>query len=443
MELLQRKVFPKRKSDPGRPPLKKSVLSSISPVAGNLPKNARKGFFVNFQTKIGGKTPNYTQPQAALDIPTSIASTLSSTAVSGAGKNLERSALGRERSWSLREGTAHILPDSRVAGCGRRVVPGRNPTVIQSDDGRATFGNIQKCGSVWLCAVCQYKISIQRAAEVARAVRSAHARGLAVVFLTLTAAHSRGDKLGDLAAAQAKARRSLWSGRAAVARRERFGIVGSIANLEVTWGEGTGWHPHSHVLVFCEPDRLDEFADVFWAAWEHAATGAGLTVARSGFDCRLVDVGDDDSVTRAAHYLTKPGAARWGIGAEIAAGNKQAAGERLAPLELVDRWIESVATDHQAAALFREYAAVFSGRRQLWWSRGLRDLLGLNDEETDDDLANQNGAGTVVGVLTHDEWGFLIGSGLATEFLRWVEQHGFDYALEKLQSLHRRAVYRA
>jgi hypothetical protein len=40
-----------------------------------------------------------------------------------------------------------------------------------------------------------------------------------------------------------------------------------------------------------------------------------------------------------------------------------------------------------SSILYREYDACFKGKKQLHWSRGFRDLLGLGEEQTDEELA--------------------------------------------------------
>ena len=45
--------------------------------------------------------------------------------------------------------------------------------------------------------------------------------------------------------------------------------------------------------------------------------------------------------------------------------------------------------DERAGELWREYVAAFKGQRQLCWSHGLRELLYLPREESDEDIAAQ------------------------------------------------------
>lgn len=368
--------------------------------------------------------------EAALDTPTNFAS----------GPSLTQVHEARRGSWALRDAVGALMPDHRVAGCGRSVVPGRNATVVATN-GRHTYGNIKKCGAVWLCPVCQHKIAAQRSAEVERAVASAQARGLVVFFMTLTVAHTRRDDLADLTIRQAAARRGMWSGRAAKARAERFGIVGSIANLEVTWGEGSGWHPHSHVLVFCRADAVEGFEDAMWDAWRAAATRQGFTVAAQGFDVQAVGAGL--SAGEVARYVAKPSSSArraWNVAAELAAGGKDAHAGRFTPFDLVASWQATLSG--KFADLWNEYAGAFAGvgrgrgRRHLFWSRGLREALGLNEARKDEDVANDEGKGEVVGVLARDEWTFLQGAGLAGQFLEVCDHEGFAAALGVLRRWH-------
>ena len=43
--------------------------------------------------------------------------------------------------------------------------------------------------------------------------------------------------------------------------------------------------------------------------------------------------------------------------------------------------------DYSGVPLFQEHCRVMKGRKQLVWSRGLREELGLNEEQTDEALA--------------------------------------------------------
>jgi len=60
----------------------------------------------------------------------------------------------------------------------------------------------------------------------------------------------------------------------------------------------------------------------------------------------------------------------------------------------------------RASALFRLYAAAFAGRRQLYWSNGLRALLALSAERSDEELvaAPEDERASVLATLTPEQW---------------------------------------
>jgi hypothetical protein len=61
--------------------------------------------------------------------------------------------------------------------------------------------------------------------------------------------------------------------------------------------------------------------------------------------------------------------------------------------------------DKQAAALFRHFAEVFKGKRQLHWSRGLKKLYSIG-EKNDDELAQEKEDDFAVwlGNITIEQW---------------------------------------
>jgi hypothetical protein len=61
-------------------------------------------------------------------------------------------------------------------------------------------------------------------------------------------------------------------------------------------------------------------------------------------------------------------------------------------------------SDRQAAALFKEFAETFRGKRQLSWSRGLKALFAI-EETSDEQLANKvEESAILLGLLTVDQW---------------------------------------
>jgi hypothetical protein len=86
---------------------------------------------------------------------------------------------------------------------------------------------------------------------------------------------------------------------------------------------------------------------------------------------------------------------------------------------------------------FREYALAMKGRKQLHFSRGLRDLLGLNAELTDDQVAEmEDPLEYLLTVLSPENWGRVLKMGWRLKLLETAEKEG----LEGIQRLLLEAV---
>ena len=61
-------------------------------------------------------------------------------------------------------------------------------------------------------------------------------------------------------------------------------------------------------------------------------------------------------------------------------------------------------TDKQAGALFKEFAETFKGKRQLFWSPGLKKRYAIG-EATDEELAaKQEDYAAMLGTITLEQW---------------------------------------
>ena len=86
---------------------------------------------------------------------------------------------------------------------------------------------------------------------------------------------------------------------------------------------------------------------------------------------------------QAAAYVSK-----WGIEEEMTKGHlKQGKkGGHVSPFGLLDLF---EAGDAVAGEKFKEFAECFKGKRQLVWSKGLREKLGLGEGKTDQEIAEE------------------------------------------------------
>lgn len=251
--------------------------------------------------------------------------------------------------------------------------------------GRASFRNLKTCGRVFLCPCCSPRISNRRRDELNLLLSGARAAGLSVCMLTLTARHDRSMALAPFLAALKLAKRKL-TGRQVYSR---LPLVGSVTACEYTFGQN-GHHPHYHVLLVLDAPASQAvgMVETLRSAWLTALASVGLSGNEAAFQVQ--------DASAAANYIGKFGAAD-----ELALqGQKRGRNGSRGPWQLLD---DARDGDAQAAAVWREYAAAFTGTRQLWWSRGLKARFGIG-EASDDEVAAEAEPADVPSLETLRTW---------------------------------------
>lgn len=294
----------------------------------------------------------------------------------------------------------------------------------------ASYGGLVTCGSVWACPICAAKIQERRRGEIEQGIAAMKAQGYEPLMVTFTFSHRSWHRLGDLVLQQADAFKRLRAGRQWQEFVRSIGFAGLVRSLEVTHG-ANGWHPHTHELWFAEPGQCTLKLKARLAQlWARACNRAGLLddVGDPAFACYSVDVrGDVDS----GDYLAKQDdSRRWGIAHEVAkATSKQGRAKGVHPHHFL---IRNAAGD---PALFVEYVNAMKGRRQLFWSHGLKARCGV-DEVSDETLAEQPEEGArLLALLTPQAWTFVVGNDARCELLDAAETGGFDAVCALLLAL--------
>jgi len=274
---------------------------------------------------------------------------------------------------------ATLLPNHRVRQCGRTVVDKkRNVEVFLSiDSGRAFFGNVKCCGSLWECPVCAARITEKKRKELRQGLDAWSITGGQVFMLTLTIPHHYGNDTRELcdqllAAHKKMQNRTFWRGW-----RKAIGLQGSVRALEVTYGKN-GAHVHCHILLFCvaNGETLRPSADALVPAWISACKSVGLPEP----NMHGVDIQDG---SYAASYVGK-----WGLDCELTKSHiKRGIQGGFTAWDLLRA---SADGDQDAGRKFQDHSRAFFNRRQLVWSKGLRKLLGLEDEKSDQVLAQES-----------------------------------------------------
>lgn len=283
----------------------------------------------------------------------------------------------------------------------------RSVSVKANEAGNAHYSGLATCGSVWACPLCAAVIQQKRRQELVKLLSWAYANDYRPVMVTFTVPHTTFDTLSDLQDRLKDAFARLRGGNAWSRFRERYGFAGIVRSLEVTHGQN-GWHPHTHeiwlVRAMSEFQRV-EFKEFIKQRWKRVCISSGLldesdSIKQWHFSMRSVDVQFD---VQESDYLAKQDSSRaWGVDYEIASQNtKVGRSTGVHPHEFLIR------RQKGDAERYFEYINAMKGRRQIYWSPGLKELVGVVDQP-DEELANEDSDADevtrILGALSRDQW---------------------------------------
>ena len=312
-----------------------------------------------------------------------------------------------------RQGTARdLLPEWRVCQCLRFPTGGLVEVIHNPEFARASYGGLVVCGSVHTCPVCASKIGERRSKEIEQAATTWLDRSGGVLMATFTLQHSASDSLESVTGALNAAYKSMREGAVWQLFEKRIGLVGSITAREYTHGEN-GWHPHLHALLFCKGGlsrkELREANRFLASRWGNKLEKQGR-YAHPLYSVK-VQISKDGGL---AEYIAKAGRG-WTVGDELAKSNsKKARGKGQNIVQLLD----AAPFDRHAARLFQEYAQATFNNHSLHWTPGLRKLLDMAIEKTDEQVAKeQEKGGRVLVVFQRAEWVVILANDLRAEVL--------------------------
>jgi hypothetical protein len=240
-----------------------------------------------------------------------------------------------------------------------------------------------------------------------------------------------------------------------VGLRDRYGLLGFIRAFEATYGDEHGWHPHLHIVLVFEdqlsPAMVRNAGEEIWDQWCRTLNSRGFDAVREVWDRdqgRMVPAGFDiQASTQAAgdglaKYLVKQLALEVTQGATKTGRSKPGESKKSrTPFQLLADVIDN--GDADALDLWHEWERVMHSRKQITWSEGLRELAGMRQETTDEDLVGDDRGGTVYVPLPPETWIvvremaelllFAADDGGLTAALAWLDERGLAYGEPILQ----------
>jgi hypothetical protein len=355
----------------------------------------------------------------------------------------ERKHKRRRERHKLRYGLRKMTKLRRVRDCGWTPItgdgagPGLRLSVDPKGGNIAGLSGLASCGSVWSCPVCSAKIATRRAEDLAYVMRFALDHGCSASMVTLTMRHHEGQSLKDCWDALSKGWAAVTSGKQWVNDCEAFDYRGWVKAVEVTRG-ANGWHVHIHALLIWD-SKINQkdathVAERMHRRWSRALEKRGFESWRDsgGLDVRLGSL-KPGTGSGLHEYFVK-------LSHEITGGQaKLAKGGGRTPFQILADFVAAggeVGCFESDLALWREWEQASFNRRQIAWSKGLREWAGLGREQTDEEIAQEELAAEDVLMLEPESWHELRHRpDQVCELLEVTEGGGFPAAMSLLDRL--------
>lgn len=305
------------------------------------------------------------------------------------------------RKWNkydVQDYMSELLPNDRVSWClkHRQVRSDEIEITYDQTRQRAFYSNLLTCGSVWTCPVCAARITEYRRQELSAALEKWRGAGGGVFMAAFTFQHTAEDLLISLRKSLTSCYRKMITRKDYQVIRRHYGIVGSIASLEVTHSFRYGWHPHKHVLFFTEKELTDQ--DIFSLNVAFSGLWRGVLVKNGRYADDQAGVRLSNGDNQAGGYVCK-----WSLAHEMAKSPVKGGREGgMSPFELAQAWHDT--RDQRYAHLVKEYAHAFFRSKQLTYSPGLRARLGIQEKSDQQVISEEQSNAVIMATLDRTSW---------------------------------------
>lgn len=166
---------------------------------------------------------------------------------------------------------------SRVSYCGTRTISkgARFIHAVQGEKGGKYYQGMQRCGCIWFCPDCLYKLMKVRAEELYNQLKIHKQSGKTVLFVTFTLQHKRDNHLKDLHKYLLQAFNFANKHRSWM-KAKKVVPIEYLRTLEVLYGTN-GWHPHLHSVFIGDPE-ISNNIKIFVSLYKQELKRLGLLV---------------------------------------------------------------------------------------------------------------------------------------------------------------------
>jgi len=113
---------------------------------------------------------------------------------------------------------------------------------------------------------------------------------------------------------------------------------------------------------------------------------------------------------------------------------KKARGDRFTPFDLLRNYMHE--NDKQVGAKFVEFAEAMKGKRQLFWTKGLKSRFGIDDMDDEQLAAKIEDDTLMLGKIPFDKWRAVIRYNARATLLILGQKHGFEKVEQVVDDLY-------
>lgn len=285
------------------------------------------------------------------------------------------------------------------------------------------YTGLQTCGSVWSCPVCCAKIQEKRRSEVSKALDYFYSNNFQAVLITFTFSHKKEDLLQDILNKFLLALNKMKSGNQFTLFKKRVNFQGLIRSLEITHSEKNGFHPHTHELWFLDKNtNKKDFVSFIQNKFLLACKKSKLLNDNSDLKSFLKRSIDIKFNCRSSDYLNKQDDQKnlsWGIDRELTKSSNKTSH----PFSFLSQ------NTIRSRELFLEFSIAVKGKSQLFWSRGLKNLVNIEDK-SDQELSEKEEKSEILGLLDVEQWKFIRRFNLRAQILDIAENKDYEAIID-------------
>lgn len=266
----------------------------------------------------------------------------------------------------------------------------------------------RRCKNLFICPRCASTYGARVNEVLSFSVNQFLKDGYFCFMMTLTVRHTREMSLESIASGFQQARRYFTSHRTWKNIKKELGIIGCVTSLEITDDapnsqKKTGWHWHTHTLVFYKPVNenfrgwfTDEYAKSIELKikelWKKSLNSYNLdctyengvditlprkeNVKKQSDACFGTNSINDASALQAAKYISK--ALSWEITGSLNFTKVGRKSNRISTWDMLRLITEG---DMSLLSRYAEFMLVIKGKRFITWTPGLKCVLPEDEEE--------------------------------------------------------------